>query len=298
MAKLIIGAVAAVALVLLLVTSYQQVDAGHRGVLLTFGGVDTTESLQEGAHFVVPLVQKVEQMEVRTLIYVSDNDSASKDLQTVSTEVTVNYRPDPETIQILYKELGIDYQHRIINPAVEEVIKQVTANYNAEELITKRPIVKNEITDSITNDLREKNISVEGIFITDFQFSPEFTKAIEAKVTVQQEALKAENLVVQKQAEALQKEAIAEGNKLAKIQEAQGVKQSKILVSEGNALAIEIESIAEAEALERLAAAIEANPDLLKLKWIQQWNGGLPSTLFEGGDQDTSVLMNLPATTP
>lgn len=294
MAKLIIGLIAIAVIGIFAVMSYQQVDAGHRGVLLTFGGVDTNESLQEGAHFVIPAMQKVVQMEVRTLKYVSSNDSASKDLQTVSTEVTVNYHPNPETVQILFKELGINYQDRIIDPAVEEVIKQVTANYNAEELITKRPLVKQEITSSITADLKKKNILVDGIFITDFQFSPEFTRAIESKVTVQQEALRAENLVVQRQAEALQKEAIASGEKLANIQRAEGVKQAKILEAEGIAQAILIKASAESDRIDLLAEAVKQNPDFLTLEFIDQWNGKFPDTYLSSSGEELSMLLGIP----
>ncbi len=163
-ALIVIGAIAA--------ASVQIVDAGHRGVLLHWNAVDTSiPPLDEGLHFVVPFQDQVVNMEVRTLKFVKATSSASKDLQTVSTEVTVNYHPSPESIHILYKQVGLDYENRIIAPAVEEVVKQVTANYNAEELITKRPLVKSDIETEITIRLNTFNIITEVISITDFQFS-------------------------------------------------------------------------------------------------------------------------------
>ncbi len=163
-ALIVIAAIAA--------ASVQIVDAGHRGVLLHWNAVDVTAPpLDEGLHFVVPFQDQVVNMEVRTLLFVKGTSSASKDLQTVTTEVTVNYAPDPNTVNTLYKEVGLNYQNRIIAPAVEEVVKQVTANYNAEELITKRPQVKSDIETEITIRLNTFNIITEVISITDFQFS-------------------------------------------------------------------------------------------------------------------------------
>ncbi|MDP3780661.1 MAG: SPFH domain-containing protein, partial [Nitrosopumilaceae archaeon] len=93
------------------------VDAGYRGVLLHWNAVDTSvPPLEEGLHFVVPFQDTVVNMEVRTLKFVKSTSSASKDLQTVSTEVTVNYRPSPNSVNLLYKEVGPDYENRIIQP--------------------------------------------------------------------------------------------------------------------------------------------------------------------------------------
>lgn len=294
MAKLIVGVIALALIIVIGVTSYQQVDAGNRGILLTFNAVDESKSLQEGAHFVVPFVQKVTQMEVRVLKYISEADSASKDLQTVSTEITVNYHPDPSKVQIIYKTLGTEYESRIIDPAVEEVVKQVTANYNAEELITKRPLVKQDITANITERLSGNNIIVDAISITDFQFSPEFTQAIESKVVVEQETAKAKNLVEKAKAEALVKEAKATGDKLANIQRAEGVKEAKILEAEGIAQAILIKAEAEHDRIQLLASAVKANPDFLTLEFIDQWNGKFPDTYLSSGGEELSMLLGIP----
>jgi len=180
-ALIVIGVISAAAVTI--------VDAGHRGVLLHWNAVDLTIApLDEGLHFVVPFADSVVQMEVRTLKFIKATSSASKDLQTVSTEVTVNYHPFVESIHHLYKEVGLDYENRIIQPAIEEVVKQVTANYNAEELITKRPLVKSDIEVEIGNRLSEYNIQTDVVSITDFQFSSLFAQAIESKVEAEQKA--------------------------------------------------------------------------------------------------------------
>jgi len=242
--------------------SVQIVDAGHRGILLHFNAVDLTiPPLDEGLHFVVPFADSVVNMEVRTLLFVKGTSSASKDLQTVTTEVTVNYAPNAETVHILYKEVGLNYQNRIIAPAVEEVVKQVTANYNAEELITKRPLVKSDIETEITKRLNVFNIETQVVSITDFQFSTLFSSAIESKVEAEQKALKAENDLRRIQVEALQAEARSQGIAKGNIAQANG----------------------EAEAIRIINAALANNPAYLDWLKTQAWDGRLPLVVGEGG---------------
>lgn len=240
----------------------QIVNAGYRGVLLHWSAVDTSiPPLEEGLHFVVPFQDTVVNMEVRTLKFVKSTSSASKDLQIVSTEVTINYRPSPNAVNILYKEVGPDYESRIILPAIEEVIKQVTANYNAEELITKRPLLKSDIEAEISKRLTPFNILTEVVSITDFQFSPLFAQAIESKVEAEQKALKAQNDLRRIQVEAQQSEAIAQGIGKANIAEALG----------------------EAEAIRIINEALAQNPNYLEWLKIQTWDGRLPYVVGQGG---------------
>ncbi len=242
--------------------SVQIVDAGHRGVLLHFNAVDITQPpLEEGLHFVVPFADSVVNMEVRTLKFVKSTSSASKDLQTVSTEITVNYHPAANSVNTLYKEVGLDYENRIITPTVEEVVKQVTANYNAEELITKRPLVKSDIEAEISTRLNDFNIVTEIVSITDFQFSELFARAIESKVEAEQKAFKAENDLRRIEVEALQHAAQAEGIAAANIAEANG----------------------EAAAIKIINEALSTNPNYLEWLKTQQWDGKLPLVVGEGG---------------
>ena len=242
--------------------SVQIVDSGHRGVLLHWNAVDVADlPLEEGLHFVVPFQDQVVNMEVRTLLFVKGTASASKDLQTVTTEVTVNFAPDPNTVNILYKEVGLNYQNRIIAPAVEEVVKQVTANYNAEELITKRSQVKNDIEFEITKRLNMFNIQTQVISITDFQFSDLFSRAIESKVEAEQKAQKAENDLKRIEVEARQAEAQAIGIAKANIAQAEG----------------------EAEAIRVINAALASNPEYLDWLKTQAWDGRLPLVVGQGG---------------
>ena len=262
-AKAVLGIVIALIIVGVIASAAVQiVDAGHRGVLLHWNAVDiTAPPLEEGLHFVVPFQDSIVNMEVRTLKFVKSTSSASKDLQTVSTEVTVNYHPSPNSINILFKEVGLDYENRVIQPAIEEVVKQVTANYNAEELITKRPLVKSDIEVEIAKRLNDFNIITDIVSITDFQFSVLFASAIESKVEAEQKAFKAVNDLQRIQVEAQQRQAQAQGVALANIAEANG----------------------EAEAIRIINAALSTNPNYLEWLKTQAWDGKLPLVVGEGG---------------
>ena len=243
-------------------SSVKIVDAGNRGILTHWNAVDLTNPpLDEGIHFVIPFQDDVVQMEVRTLKYDTSTRSASQDLQTVQTTVTVNYHPDTERVHFLYKEIGLSYENRVIQPAIDETVKQVSANYNAEELITKRPLVKSDIENAIRERLNQFYIDTEVISITDFEFSPLFAKAIESKVEAEQKAQKAENDLIRIEVEARQLEAQAVGLAAANIAEAQG----------------------EAEAISIINQALSNNPFYLEWLKTQAWDGRLPLVVGEGG---------------
>jgi prohibitin 2 len=251
-------------------SSVRIVDAGNRGILVQFGNVATDNSLDEGIHFVIPFRDSVVQMEVRTQKIVESATSASKDLQDVSTQVALNYHVNPDRAQVLYQQLGPEYANRVIVPAIQESVKQVTARFNAEELITKRETVKNQIEEQITARLGAYNIVVDAVSITEFQFSPQFTAAVESKVEAQQRALQAQNELRRIQIEAQQNEAQAIGEQKANIARAEGIKQSNVLQAEGEAQAITI-----------IDQQLRNNPTYLEWLKATKWDGVLP--LVTGG---------------
>jgi len=257
-----IGIVILIVIGVVVASAVQIVDAGHRGVLLHWNAVDlSVQPLSEGLHFVMPFADSVVQMEIRTLKFVKATSAASKDLQTVSTEITVNYHPAANSVNTLYQSVGLDYENRVITPTVEEVVKQVTANYNAEELITKRPQVKSDIEADINSRLTKFDIVTEIVSITDFQFSALFAQAIESKVEAEQKAFKAENDLKRIEVEARQHAAQAEGIAAANIAEANG----------------------EAAAIKIINDALSTNPQYLEWLKTQQWDGKLPLVVGEGG---------------
>ncbi len=270
--RVVIPAVIGIIIVAIVITSsIRIVDAGYRGVLLSFGAVDTASSLNEGIHFVAPVRDNVVQMEVRTNKITEDAASASKDLQDVRTQVALNYHIDPDNTQIVYKQIGLDYANRIIIPAIQESVKQVTARFNAEELITKRETVKDQIDEQITARLAAYNIIVDGISITEFQFSPEFVRAVEAKVAAQQRALQAQNELRRIEIEAQQAEARAVGEQQANIARAEGVRQANVLQAQG-----------EAQAITTIDEQLRRSPSYLEWLKSEKWNGHLPLVIGGG----------------
>ena len=268
-AKLVLGAIIVLIIIGVVASaSVKIVDAGNRGILTHWNAVDLTSApLDEGIHFVIPFQDDIVQMEVRTLKYDTSTRSASQDLQTVQTTVTVNYHPDTEKVHYLYKEIGLSYENRVIQPAIDETVKQVSANYNAEELITKRPLVKADIENAIRERLDQFYIETEVISITDFEFSPLFAKAIESKVEAEQKAQKAENDLIRIEVEARQLEAQAVGLAAANVAEAQG----------------------EAEAISIINNALSNNPFYIEWLKTQAWDGKLPLVVGEGGTPFISI---------
>lgn len=230
------------------------VNPGERGILLQFG---TIKAIYEpGLHFQVPIVNNVVIMDVRTQKNEVDVGAASKDLQEIQTRVALNYHIDPDRADLLYQDIGTEYEIRIISPAIQESVKAVTAKFTAEELITKRAAVKQEIRDDLTERLNTYYISIDDLSIVDFSFSQDFDLAIEAKQTAVQQALKAENDLRRIEIEAQQK-----------------IETAK----------------AEAESIRIQAEALKQNADLIRLKAVEQWDGVLPVYMMG----DTVPLVNL-----
>ncbi len=201
--------------------SFTAIPAGHRGVVIRFSAVTGT-ILQEGLQTKLPFFDSVVLMSVRTEKYETAAASASRDLQDVSTTIALNWRLDPIKTGEIYRTLGTEYIARIAAPAVQEVIKQVTARHPAEDLILKREIVRNEIAELLTSRLWERGILTEAVSITEFRFSATFVAAIEAKVSAEQAVWEARNKLERVKVEAEQREAEARGEAAARIAKAKG----------------------------------------------------------------------------
>lgn len=252
-AKGIIGAGAIILLLVVIFGTFVIIGPGERGVLVTMGKVED-RIFTEGLNFKIPIIQSVAVMDVKTLKHITaGTSSASKDLQIVTTDVTLNYHIDPLKVNKLYQEVGRSYETVIIEPSILESTKASTAHYTAEELITKREFAREEIKTLLISKLNTpRGIIVDEISITNFAFSPEFEKAIEAKVTAEQNALAAKNKLEQIKFEAEQRIAQAKG---------------------------------ESEAIQIQAQAINAQggKDYVQLQAINKWTGVLPVVMMSNG---------------
>ena len=232
----IVGIVMIIASVI--VGSLTTIPAGHRGVVIRFGNVTGT-ILDEGLQTKLPFIESVVKMSVQTQKYETDSSAVTNDLQDVSTTIALNWRLDPGMADEVYKTLGLEFIDRIAAPAIQETIKQITAKYNAEDLILRRDEVKNAITTSLSTRLLERGIITEALSITNFQFSETFTAAIESKVAAEQAVLEAKNKLERVRVEAEQREAEARGEANARIAKAEGEAQYIQIVTEAQVAANE-----------------------------------------------------------
>lgn len=245
--------IAVLLLVLLILKPWVQIGAGERGIVLNFGAVQE-KVLTEGMHFRIPIMQKVVKMDVKVQKAQTDASSASSDLQDVTLSVALNYHIIPDKANIVYQTIGIEFKERIIDPAIQEVTKAVSAKYSAEELITKRPSVSIAMKEALSEKLMAANIAVDAVSIVTFSFSKVFMDAIEAKQTAEQHALKAKRDLDRIKIEAEQTVAAATA-------QAEALRLQKMNISPD---LIELRKI-------------EAN-----LKAIEKWNGILPQVTGSG----------------
>jgi len=230
-----------------LMSSFGTVGAGERGVRLRFSAV-TGAVLDEGLFFQIPFVERVVRMSVQIEKYEASADAASKDLQSVSTTVAVNYHLDPTRVDSVYQEFRDEYRVRIIEPSIQESVKSAIARYTAEELITKRAAVRDDIKANVKEKIEPNGIILDELNIVNFSFSKSFNVAIEKKVTAEQEAFAAQNKLEQVKFEAQQQ-----------IEEAKG----------------------KAEAIRIEAEALRQSPQVLELRALEKWDGVLPKVTGE-----------------
>ncbi|MDO9179722.1 MAG: prohibitin family protein [Agitococcus sp.] len=208
-------------LLVLTLNPFVVIGAGERGVVMNFGAVQK-EILNEGLHIRMPIMQKVVIMNVQVQKGEGQGDAASKDLQQVTTNVAINYHLDPLKVAHIYQSIGTFNQvgERIILPAVSESVKAATAQYTAEELISKRQEVREKIRQLLLVRLAVYGVIVDDFSIVNFAFSREFSNAIESKTTAEQLKLKAERdlerIRIEAEQKILQAQAEAESLRLQK----------------------------------------------------------------------------------
>lgn len=267
--KLVTIIVVCLIVAVLLFSSFTIVPAGNTGVILTLGKVSNT-SFSEGFHLKVPFIQTIENMSNKIQVYETAATAVSKDLQSVSSSVAVNYRLVSDQSDDMYKNVGTEYQTVLIAPVVQECMKSATAKYTAEQLITERQAVGDEVKASLDEKLNLYGIYIEKFNIVNFDFSEEFNNAIEAKQVAEQNLLKTETE---------QKQAIT-------VAEAQA--KQKVIAAEANANAILAEAEAQAEANRLLEASL--SDKVIAYEQIDKWDGIMPKVV--SGDSN-GMLINI-----
>ena len=282
--KFVVLGIVALLVVILAADSFATVPVGSTGILLTFGKVEDGKALSEGLHIKFPLVQRIVSMDNRVKKLELNTEAFSKDIQTVSATLAVNYRLQAEKSFAIYKTHGTQYEQNIIVPATHEVLKSVCAQYTAEELISKRAESSDMMRDELDGKLSGMGITVTDFNIIDFDFSDEFINAVEAKQVAEQVKKKAatenETAIAQaereKQVSIKQSEAEAERVRI----EAEAQAQSTLIAAQAQADAVKLAADAEAYRLENEGKYVSSA--LIDKILAENWDGKLPNVV--GGD--------------
>ena len=282
--KFVVLGIVALLVVILAADSFATVPVGSTGILLTFGKVEDGKALSEGLHIKLPLVQRIVSMDNRVKKLELNTEAFSKDIQTVSATLAVNYRLQAEKSFAIYKTHGTQYEQNIIVPATHEVLKSVCAQYTAEELISKRAESSDMMRDELDAKLSGMGITVTDFNIIDFDFSNEFINAVEAKQVAEQVKKKAatenETAIAQaervKQVSIKQSEAEAERVRI----EAEAQAQSTLIAAQAQADAVKLAADAEAYRMQNEGKYVTNS--LIDKILAENWDGKLPNVV--GGD--------------
>lgn len=259
----VVGGIAIAFVALILIASAVViVPAGSTGVVVTLGKVSETP-LAEGFHLKAPFIQTVENISNKIQKQEVDAPAVSKDLQSVSSVIAVNFRIASNSSPFIYKNIGPDYQNIVLLPVVQESMKSVSAKYTAEELISQRAQVGEEIKETLEAKLTDYGIIIEKFNIVNFDFSEDFNSAIEAKQVAEQNLLKTkteqEQAIVIAEAEAKQ----------------------KVIAAEAEAEAILAKADAQAKANDTITKSL--NDKLIDYEKVEKWDGKLPTVTGNGG---------------
>ena len=228
------------------------VPAGHRGVVLWWGSVEN-RIMGEGLNFKVPIAERVVKMDVRVLPHpFKEIEAVSKEYQMVKMTGMMNIHLDPAHVNDIYQKVGLDFTNKVVDPAFNDFVKEVTPNYTIGEVLPKREEIRKVAQRKLGENLARYHVIVDDIYFSNIRFSPEYEHAIEAKQVAQQQVETQKQVLAQREIEAQQKVATAKGEA-----------ESILMVAKG-----------QAEANDVLNRSL--TPLLVQYKSIEKWNGALP----------------------
>lgn len=237
-------------ILLVFLTCFTSVPTGYVGIRTKFGKADQ-DVVQEGLNMKIPMIERIVLMDCRTQKAEVDCSTASRDLQEVTLRVAVNYNVSVENAYNIYKNIGVNYESIMISPSILESVKSVTAQYTAEELITKRSEVSDKMQETLKEKIESRGFSIVDFNITDLDFSAAYNQAIEKKQVAEQEAKQAQYELEKSKIE----------------------NEKKIAEAEANAKVMQVQDSSTTE------NALKLKELEIKKNFIEKWNGVLPSTV-------------------
>ena len=224
------------------------VNTGHRGIETNFGRV-VSESLPEGIYFFNPITTKMVEMDTRVQRKDGETDTYTRDVQQSVIKYTLNYSLQQDAAHIMYRDVGQDWDDKLVPQVVLGTLKEVVGKWDAVDLIANRDKAGVAAFEAIRKNLGERNVTVSRFEITDIAYTHEFEQSVEQKVIAQQKAIEEQNRTAQIEQQAKQKVISAE---------------------------------AEAESMRIRAKALEQNARLVEWEAVQKWDGHLPQYQLGG----------------
>ncbi|MBR4178406.1 MAG: prohibitin family protein [Bacilli bacterium] len=195
-----------------ILSSFQTIESGEVGLKVRFGKI-VDSSLNEGLNLKIPYIEEIKKVNIKVQKVEIPTESSTKDMQLIDSTIAVNYRVDSQKASNLYRTVGNTYEQTVLTPAIQESIKSAIAQYNAEEITTKRSEVSKKCLEALQSKVEKYGIIVEDFNLTDFNFSAEYTKAIEEKQVAEQKLQKAK---LEAEAKVIEAEATKKANDLMK----------------------------------------------------------------------------------
>jgi prohibitin 2 len=248
----VLGTVAAAAVAGAVLLRVGTVESGHVGIL-TRWGVAADSPMLPGTYR-LGLGESITLFDTRVQRLDYQGSAASKDLQDVVGVISLNFRVDAADVPTIFTTIGVNYQQRVIEPAVQETFKATMAQFTSSELITQRDAVKRVAQDLLGGRVGRFGIKVEELNVLDFRFSKQFNNAIEAANAAKQAVVEEEQ----------------------KLRSAQVQAQQRIAVAKAEAEATLTRADAEAAANKTIQSTL--TPEVLEYLALQKWDGKLPQS--------------------
>jgi len=282
------------------------VQPQERGVVITVGGGGVRDdALQPGLRWVIPYAENVVPYSISRQTYtmsslstegaIVGDDSVqarTSDGQIIFVDASVIFAVDPTKVVDLHVGWQNTYVDGLIRPQARGIIRDEVSAFGVEEVYsTQRGTLTNRVSENLAEVLAQEGFILIDFVLRNISFSEEYAASVEQKQIAEQQAQQAFFVVEQRSQEAEQARQIAKGQADAVAIKAQGDAEAVLIAASAAAEARLVQATAEAQALELLSDAVENNPDVLTLEYIQKLGPNINVMLLPS---DNPFLFPLP----